>query len=101
MSAVPITWRAWYAAQEAQSPQALLSTRWAITPQGLAALRAAEGHSTAVTAPAPRRCVWCKKPIRRGQPSTVVGGEPMHVRPCLGEFDAHAYGTDDQRGEGE
>ncbi len=33
-------------------------------------------------------CPWCGRPVRPGTPYEVIGGEPLHARPCVIEFDA-------------
>lgn len=117
MSATQITWEQWYrtfaaaavhtlrAHIERESASAALGSRmtgqerWAITPAGLAALRAAARGATTAITPALTgsfRCPWCGRAIRQGEAVTVIGGRPLHNVPCLAEHDAAA--GDDSNG---
>ena len=35
---------------------------------------------------AAHRCPWCGRPVVPGSPYEVIGGEPVHARPCLTEL---------------
>ncbi len=37
---------------------------------------------------AAHRCPWCGRPVIPGSPYEVIGGEPLHARPCLTELAA-------------
>lgn len=113
MSGHRISWDAWYRraaatatqAQRAQTeqryPSAVLGAEcWALTPAGAAALTRVPARvsppSSEVAGPA---CVWCGRSIRPGQPVTILGGRPIHDRPCLGQFDAATDDTHDGSAE--
>jgi hypothetical protein len=105
MSGHRISWDAWYrraavtaiqmrrAQTERRHPSATLGAEyWAITPAGATALARVVPPSSDATHAA---CVWCGRPIRPGQRVTIVGGLPIHDRPCFGQFDAAADDTRD------
>lgn len=37
---------------------------------------------------AAHRCPWCGRPVVPSSPYEVIGGEPLHARPCLTELAA-------------
>lgn len=43
---------------------------------------------------AAHRCAWCGRPVVPGTTYEVLGGEPLHARPCLVEFEQDVYGPD-------
>lgn len=43
---------------------------------------------------ATHRCAWCGRPIVPGTAYEVLGGEPLHARPCRVEFEQDVYGRD-------
>jgi hypothetical protein len=106
MSAHLITWAAWYrraaataatmqrAQTEYRNPSTVLGAEcWSLTPSGAAVLRhTAPQRAIPTDKQQGRPCVWCGRPIRPGQPVTILGGHTIHDRPCLGQFDA---ATDD------
>lgn len=51
-----------------------------------AAARAAQTEAAWLNAH--RVCPWCRRPVRPGTPYEVIGGEPVHARPCLVELAA-------------
>lgn len=39
-------------------------------------------------------CAWCGRPVIPGTAYEVLGGEPLHARPCRVEFEQDVYGQD-------
>lgn len=102
MSATRITWTEWYltasstaahahrAQVERAHPSAILGPEhWtltgALTPAPRRHPRPATRGRATPTAP---RCAVCGRPIREGAPIGIRNAQPLHLRPCVDEYDA-------------